>query len=403
MISIKREKFFSIDSIVFLLLFLFSLNFLNLRVLLVILMLIIVFGCHILKQYKFKISLEFLVLTLFTTTYFLFAYPDGKYSINVLILTWWLPITSYLLGYMIINQSKDREKSFENLILIISLGSCCYGILNYVTSPSFDFATGRLIYDFWGDYPLKVTLQNTLFTSITSLLFYSLFIEKNWIKKVFLIIAILISIICCINSASRTLLIIIVIVFIFNFFLYFYCYRKKMGKSIKVIFLISLVALIGIVFYKNDFFGIQTIYKSSMLYQRSLRQSLSIDNDPRFSYYLLAIEHILRYPLGGVDFVGFSYAHNMWLDVGGVSGIIPLFLLIIYSIQTMINVIKLIHSNKMNTNLKFIMFSVFIALNINFMVEPIIQGTVYLFIFMCLINGATYKMSISKQFVVIKE
>lgn len=392
MISIKSEKIFSLDRILFLLLFLFSINFLNFRAPLFIIMIGIVFCTHLLKKYKIKISLEYIVLIIFSTSYFIFAYLDGEYSFNILLLTWWFPIISYILGYMVLNSTKNVEKGLKSLILIISVGNAFYGILNYITSPSFDFSTGRLIYDFWGNYPLKVTLQNTLFTLITSLLFYILFIEKKLLNKILFLIIIISSIACSIDSASRTLLIITFLVFIANLFLYLYCYRKKISKYLKIIVLISIIVVLAFIFYQNDFLGIQTMYKSSMLYQRSLRQSLSIEGDPRFMYYFLSLEHIFRYPLGGVDFPDFSYAHNMWLDVGGVGGIIPLIFLIIYSIQTIITLIRLIHNSKISIDVKFIIFSVFMALNINFMVEPIIQGTPYLFIFMCLINGTTYKV-----------
>lgn len=98
---------------------------------------------------------------------------------------------------------------------------------------------------------------------------------------------------------------------------------------------------------------------------------------------------MLAYPYGGSKILQGNYAHNLWIDTINTVGIIPFYLITLYSILTMLNLIKLIKNNNIKDDIKHLLFSIYLGLSINFMLEPILEGVPYLFATMCIINGLT--------------
>lgn len=66
------------------------------------------------------------------------------------------------------------------------------------------------------------------------------------------------------------------------------------------------------------------------------RASLENSDSFRFQSFWIGLRELIQYPMGGR--ASQIYRHNMWLDVGRVSGIIPFCLLLIYSIKNFANV-----------------------------------------------------------------
>lgn len=82
-----------------------------------------------------------------------------------------------------------------------------------------------------------------------------------------------------------------------------------------------------------------------------------------------------------------KYAHNMWLDVGKQTGIIPCALLVTFFIINLKNLYKLIKNNEVSNNLKVLLIGVYTAVLLNLFVEPILQGEPLFFIMFCVIMG----------------
>ncbi|MDO9629844.1 MAG: hypothetical protein Q7I99_08065, partial [Acholeplasmataceae bacterium] len=60
-------------------------------------------------------------------------------------------------------------------------------------------------------------------------------------------------------------------------------------------------------------------------------------------------------------------------------------------------VARVVHSKFINKNTKVLVVSIFVAMNLHFMVEPILDGVPYLFSMFCLINGLTYQYLITRN------
>ncbi|KWX87462.1 hypothetical protein AMQ83_12970 [Paenibacillus riograndensis] len=89
--------------------------------------------------------------------------------------------------------------------------------------------------------------------------------------------------------------------------------------------------------------------------------------------------------------IGLNYAHNLWLDVLYSTGIIPFFLLAIFTMLCIKNVVYISKRRNVNKLFIFVIISVYAGYLLNFMVEPILEGVPYMFLSFCLLNGMIKK------------
>ena len=83
----------------------------------------------------------------------------------------------------------------------------------------------------------------------------------------------------------------------------------------------------------------------------------------------------------------FGLSHNLWLDVLRVGGVIPFVLLLIYSWKAFKGIRKFLRSNAGDITYNFLLIVISTGLFLVFMVEPILDGIVNLFILFCLFRG----------------
>ena len=251
---------------------------------------------------------------------------------------------------------------------------------------------GRLVPNIWTGGWTTATLQGTFFTLICSLLFYSIYIVESRFKKVCLIFSILFCIYSTLQIASRTILIIIFITLIVNVMLYVYLNQTKYKRLLNIFLKMLLIISIIIICYNINFLKIKDIYEQSEFYNRvNSEYQTNLQEDPRFEMYRTVIKEMFNYPMGGKKISGINYAHNLWLDIANVVGIIPFFLIVLYSIMTLLTIAKFIKNKYIREKKKYLVISLYSSMTINFMVEPILEGVPYMFIIMCILNGATRK------------
>ena len=341
---------------------------------------------------KIHLNTELLVLTVCFTSYYLIYKQTNSFSVHSFITLWLSPILGYLIGYLILNLH-HIHKTVKKVVFYLLLGQFIHGILNMILFFS-SGGNGRMVPDIWLGYEIVATLQGTFFTMTVSLLFYSLFHLKwnsaqRWVK-VLLLSAIGM---CCISSiatASRTLLYILIIVFACNALLYMWLNKTYPKRIMKFLIMFSIFSIVSLVLYQLDLFGMKTAYEASPLYDRV--ENIGDRTDPRIQAYKNVLTQSIQYPMGGEQIqMSLNYAHNLWLDTLRITGLIPFTLLLLYTMITGVTLIKLLRNRKIEQGNKFILCSVFLALNLNFLVEPILQGVPYLFVMMCIINGITKK------------
>lgn len=349
------------------------------------------------KNSFLKINMEIIIIFLFSILYYTtLLYHGDAEGVGKLITFLFGPTAMYLIGYSII---KTSNKIMINTILAVVFGNFTHGLLNlirYVQINGFvnNIIGSRVLPDIWTRTEMTATLQGTLYTLISSLLFYSviLFIKKEKRLLAMTIIgATVIAIIATFTMGNRTLLVIVSLTFIMSFMLYSLLSIRNIEKVLRANGLVFAFLLFLIFIYSQNLFGIKVFIEGSTLFTRT--SSISILEDTRWSVYLKVISQIPLHPFGGykMNLGGLSFAHNLWLDVLNAAGLIPFILLIIFTFMNLKNLYRIIISNKVELNFKIIIFSISIGFLLNFMVEPILEGVPFMFLSYCLINGMIKK------------
>jgi len=100
-----------------------------------------------------------------------------------------------------------------------------------------------------------------------------------------------------------------------------------------------------------------------------------------------ALNIVSTHPWGDISNSQYGYAHNLWLDVGRLSGIIPFISLIVFTVRSIIRAGKIV----INKRLPMFFSCVLITLNLTFLlqsfVEPILESDPIFFCLFVLILG----------------
>lgn len=327
---------------------------------------------------------NFYILILFGFTYTIFGFINDIFSASILL----LPIIMYYCGTIIYNIMYSNTKKIENnikkCILSIAFGTFTHAMLNYFNNLN---SLNRNITDFWTKESSAATLQGTFVVMILSLIFYYIFCEKKYIKKIILIICSTLSIMFLTLIGTRTPLIIMLIVFFLEFILYMIL-NNKIKKHIKLIFGIIILIIIGFYAYDKNIYNIKNYIEESNLYLRLGEKDIKSSDTMRFETQLLAIKSLINNPFGTKDKIGnLQYAHNMWFDIGKDVGIIPFMFLLIYTLNSIISILKIIKNKEYTKNYKIFISSIYLGILISFCIEPILQGIPYYFGIYTLINA----------------
>ena len=106
------------------------------------------------------------------------------------------------------------------------------------------------------------------------------------------------------------------------------------------------------------------------------------------------LKYIDRYPFGGNnirEILGFS-AHDLYLDTYDESGIFATFTIIDFIISSIIRAIKCVTNKTIPLETRHLLACVYLGVNIQFWLEPIMRGMPWLLAFYCLIDGTVTAM-----------
>lgn len=375
------------------LLFLFSLNFINMESR--ILLLTFVALMLITPRWKLPITTTGFILALFSISYYLFAAIYNSSMMTYYIIPLLVgPFIGYSIGVILLDNSyQDYSKGLKIIIYTIVFGRFIHGLLNFISSSGY---TGyiRNGLDFWTNSIIAATVQGTLMTMAISLLFYSVFVVKksNIFEKAATLLCVIVSLVNSLLSASRTAMIIMVLVFILCAITYIFISNEEKSKKRKLIVGMVVLGLLFFWVYQSNTFGVKSYWESSPLFERINNASYYEEGDKnRMDMLAVTISGALNSPLGNGDMS--STAHNLWLDVLRQTGWIPFVLLVIFSVMTIIKMIRIIRSEGVPTDIKFLLFSVLTGTLLNFAVEPIFKGMPYFFVSFCVIAGAMERYS----------
>lgn len=324
---------------------------------------------------------NFYIIILFCLSYTVISVINQNFSSIICV----CPIITYYSGLILGNLCDNDEKYISKCIISIAMGFFLHAMLNYSINIG---NTNRNTIDFWTRSSLSATLQGCFLTMILSMSFYNIFCVKSKAKKIFLIICTILSLSYITMIATRTTIIIFIVVTIIEIYIYMIL-NKKTKNRMKLIWMIILIIIIALFLYNRYNFEIKTLIEETNLGIRlNLNNGTQKSDEKRLESQILGFISIINNPFGTKSKIGnLTYAHNMWLDLGKDVGIIPFAFLVIYTINSFASLVYIIKSNKISINYKILLSSIYLGVNLNFAVEPILQGMPFYFFMFVLITG----------------
>ena len=295
---------------------------------------------------------ENFLLLLFLVSYYSFWWLNQELVLSQAVKNILIVQTSYMLVvYIRWNNLKYYPYNILMACLVYGIGFFVYGYLSAsltLNEYSRLITIDRTLVSFWTREQVNAISLASFFSVIVVLLPLFFYLLLQYIGSVFtiskrkkhtfaviifnilLLILISMSIISLYFSAitsTRTpfiLLSISLVIFLLNFI--------KEGNVSRILFiilsfgffLVILYVLIE-VFFVEEFFMIERLLINRV-------EEMGLESE-RFNQWMEGIENLFVNPWGGgINHIRTNYFHNLWLDIGGVSGILPLVVIIIFQL-----------------------------------------------------------------------
>lgn len=330
-----------------------------------------------------SIDKEFVVLSMFSFTYSIFYLTNPDQGVQNIFIYAVFPPAFYLVGKFLSFKAMSHVQLYFLLFLIGAVYS-----LTGLLSVLINLAEGgfsqidRSIPIIWSGSLEKATAMGAYFTfnmCIPALLIINSSKIKFYVKVLMGLLFIL-SLLCVFRLGSRTQLVISFLTIALSIA---YIFPKQAPVQNLRLFLLMLGGILFIYFFAPinldaDYF--------SVLGERLQDSDNAGSAGGRSRRWLLSIENLFEKPLGW-SLEEFGYSHNLWLDVARRCTVIAFFILIIFSIRSLLVVKRTISKDKNNLFLNSIVVAYTLAIFLMLFVEPIIEGIYPFFLIYCLFIG----------------
>jgi hypothetical protein len=348
------------------------------------------------RSSKYIIDINLVFLFIFTLTYNLALYSGGFVGRTADIL---LPVSFYIIGKYLTKKTAGEYQIialiFSFLLIFITIPTVSY--LYNVLSFGFDFSNLRLLGS--GSKSIAFTNFSSYFAygmSFSPLIFFN---SKNSSEKIIKrngVIFFLLALLIIGSIGQRTGFFILLI----SFFIFILTKRLN--------YIVSILTR-GLVFVALIIIG-SSVINFDWIYETKIYERLFVSDaengvlSTRTEIWELAFDDFGRNYSGNKNFSGlnegYSYAHNLWLDVGLRAGYIVLSFITFLTVLYISNLATLIKKPLlMGTKLIIIFLSV--SIFATFMVEPIIQGYTFFFCSFTFIfgvlGGVNFKTNLSRR------
>lgn len=344
------------------------------------------------RQKCFRLDLNTVLITVTISSYYIILYGTRAFTMSLP----YVGILMYVLGNYLsaeVKGKKDYEKFYMLFLFTVILGHSLHGILNAVL-----FLDGQLFEDdvrVWMDIWMQITLPGTqqivYFLPALAMVFPAIvWFRKRKCANVLLMITAVFFIYISMASQTRTSVLILPLVFAAQIMLYAILEWKRvkkllLHKNTKMIAGIGLFVLAAAVFLLKDhpfvssFIGI-------------MGRDGGILNNIRFKLQRSALQQMWLYPMGGdqMNFMGYPYAHNAWLDMANEAGWIPFFAFTAYTIHVVYELIRWLMKKEVSTERKIILAGIFGAFFLYYTVERAFDSSMHFMTPWFFINGLVH-------------
>ena len=383
-IRIKEGRLGFLQYIVVGLLFLAGMNLINRYYYLafIALCLFIVFSKRI------SITSDMVMLFVFSLSWLMFT-PDSMDSVTNIIRPFLYPLACCV-GYNFLHRSPmdimEKEKVITKIIVVLSAGPLVHFLLNLYYN--FGKSLYRNTIDFWTKEILSATGQAALACMALGVILGLLF--SNMSKKYKIMAVILMAVIMLYNLTlgGRTLFVLLIVLSIGSF-LYSYINKNSGKEKIKTMVSVVLLLILLAIAYESNFLNIKTMFETSNFYRRFfVIKSQSITEDGRLASKIYFIKNFEESIFGGLNLrKKAGYAHDIFLDTYDEAGIFAFISMIMFIIKSVKVYVSLITNKEYTLMLRQIIFTLYLAIYLEFMIEPILQGMPWMFMLFCFIHG----------------
>ena len=385
-----------LNACVYILLFLAALNVFNLYVYLLLLVTAI-FVVTPKRVVSVNASLGWLFLFALAMVIFNPSMRKGPYEM----VTAFLYPLCYFVGTGLVFSRKDRNatyKATERIILILALGTFGHYLLNWLFNRNMAIEADRSVVDVWSNSVLSATGQATFACLAIGVLSAFLFSRVGAKKKTLAVFLLVVVLLFNLILAGRTSFALLIILLSFALLHYLVAHKKARVKTILIVLLIVVLIL---VLYNANAFNIKRMVEMSNFHNRFVSGDTiqEIDDDSRLENKLAYLERFGDHFFGGghiyKDF-GHS-AHDLYLDTYDDAGIFALIAILAYIIASLGRMLRCLRSKTISFELKQLIVCVYLVVNIQFWLEPIMRGMPWLLAFYCLIDGVVTSLLCSES------
>ena len=333
----------------------------------------------LIQQKKVFLTWQMLILSVFIILYF---YIDTTLEQSATYKTWYAisAISMYMCGYYIEPEKYSYEglsENVENKVHLISAAYLIYVLITIIYSMfKGQFGISRNPLNIWTGLLRAATHYGTMLVLPVAYGAAYIVVGKGIREKIKGVAYVILSIIVTIIIAGRTILyftpLALVLVYFYNIKVSGTFKKKHMAQLIACIVLIVLF----LIFFKLNLFYIQSIIMKSQLGMRYLYGQVDkIAEDGRAVNIKYLFSHINESLMGG----GYTRRnsgdlHNIYLNVFDLSGIIPFFLLICFSLNSTLKIRKAFSNKILTDKNRVIMFSVLSLAFIQLLLEPVMES-----------------------------
>lgn len=335
------------------------------------------------------------LLFLFSATYILFFPPSTSFYGNIGLadkLVYFLfPCTMYLLGkYMQSRSYVPRGKFFYQVVILIFLLYSIVAFLSifkHIAENGFIYLGRNItLLNMAEEQELAATLINSMiavFLPFIGMIVLRVDRSENRVKWGLMVLSLL-SLTCAVRLGSRTSLVIFFAAIIFNYLFFISEIKLRYKVIATILILVFIQVLLSMSFFDSEIFS---VYWERMESRDYGAQSAG----GRAELWANGIENLWKYPMGAAEYIpGLRFSHNFWLDIGRVSGVIPMFFMVIFSIKNLIISAKLIFNRTLPVFTRSFILSINLVLWAIMGVEPILEGNFTFLSLYFLTSGMSY-------------
>ena len=356
---------------------------------------ILLYPILFIKSYFLKyVDVPFILLMLFSIFYVIFGCLAASIKVQGLdnaggVVYYLLyPCLFYWIGAYFFNKYQNSDiRIFLLLILIISYA------LRAILLIVFDMRNGEIIsesrkieFDIYGNEisVMNATLYGLILSiPISGIGMFFIGCERNIEKvfKCFFIVLSVLAVIATIHLQNRGGLFVVFSCTIVSFF---YFIRGKFLNNITVILIIAFSILCMNTELKT------TVYDAFS--QRNQQLDANVEGGGgRFIRWSWGVQNLVEFPFGydnEVTKARNTQAHNLWLDSGRIAGVIPMFILIFFTLISLKNFFLILKIKKIQPLLLCLLLNLNISFFLSSLIEPVIEGYFIHFLFYIMLFGA---------------